>query len=501
MSESATGLAGVLKRGATMSAVGLIVAQCATVVQTIVLGRLLGPTEVGIFMAGSVLIGFLVTFSQGSLVQALVHRDGDIEQAANTALVATFVTGLLGTLAVLAAAPVIGMLFHSSEVALIAAATSGVMLLHVCASVPDSLMQRRFQFTRQMIITPAVSISFAAVSIVFATMGYGAWAMVIGWYASTVTAVVLSWWMARWRPFAARFSWPVWREMARYSFPLLLDSIAERLREVFEQLVVGRAMGTDVLGQYRYAYRLASLPSLAVVTVCSHVLFPAFSRISDDKHRFKDAYLRALGWIWLAAAPLAAVLVITGEALVVLLLGEEWRGAGVATAAMAGMGLGAALNSVNGEAIKGAGRSSLLMWSPALALGVGVPAILLLLPYGLFGVSIAISATCLVVGAVNLALAHRVVGTSRREISGCLVPPTIAALIATAAVLPLEQFVIESDRQAVAQGLAWVVAECVLLAGVYLAALRVVSPSRFRSVSTAVAGVVTRAAARSRRSS
>ena len=246
-------------------------------------------------------------------------------------------------------------------------------------------MQRAFQFKRQMIIPPAASIVFAGVSIVFAIQGYGAWAMVIGWYASTTTAVVLSWWMAKWHPFRGRFSFRIWREMAGFSLPLFLAGLAERARETFEQVIVGRALGIGDLGQYRYAYRLASLPSQAIITICSHVLFPAFSRISDDSSRFRAAFLRALGWIWFAALPIGALLVVAGQPVVVLLLGEVWRPAGAAAAAMAGIGLGTALDSVGWEAIKGAGRSSLLNWLTALHVGLGLPLIVLLLPFGLVG--------------------------------------------------------------------------------------------------------------------
>ena len=107
------------------------------------------------------MIGFLAVVAEGALSQALIHRKTDVEDAANTVLVVTFGTGLLGSLALLAASPLIGTLFHSSRVGLVAAATSGLMVLHVCASVPDALMKRAFQFKRQMIITPATSIMFA----------------------------------------------------------------------------------------------------------------------------------------------------------------------------------------------------------------------------------------------------------------------------------------------------------------------------------------------------
>ena len=42
-----------------MAAIGLVIVQIVAVAQVLVLGRLLGPHEVGIFAAGSVLIGVI----------------------------------------------------------------------------------------------------------------------------------------------------------------------------------------------------------------------------------------------------------------------------------------------------------------------------------------------------------------------------------------------------------------------------------------------------------
>ena len=230
--ETTADLTNVLKRGAGMAAIGLVIVQIVAVAQTLVLGRLLGPHEVGVFTAGTVLTGLMAVFAQGTLSHALIQREHDIEDAANTVLIVTFVTGLLLALGNLVASPLIGALFHDSRVGLIAAANSGIILLHSCSSVPDALMQRTFQFKRRVIIDPAVALTFASVSIVFAVFGYGAWAMVIGTYASTTTWVLLSWWLAKWRPFRGRFSFRIWRELAGFSLPLLIDGIAERSRDV-----------------------------------------------------------------------------------------------------------------------------------------------------------------------------------------------------------------------------------------------------------------------------
>src|SRR5271156_99798 len=498
--ETTADLTNVLKRGAGMAAIGLVIVQIVTVAQTLVLGRLLGPHEVGIFAAGSVLTGVVAVFAQNTLSHALIQRERDIEDAANTVLIVTVVTGLLLALAVLVASPLIGALFHDSRVGLIAAASSGIMLLHSCPSVPDALMQRTFQFKRRVIIDPAMSLTFASVSIVFAVFGYGAWAMVIGTYASTTTWVLLSWWMAKWRPFRGRFSFRIWRELAGFSLPLLLDGIGERSRDMVQQVLVGRAFGTAGLGQFRYGFRIALMPGFAVVQICSYVLFPAFSRISGDATRFRQAFLRALGWIWLAALPVGALLLAVGQPVVVLLLGEKWRAAGAAASAMAGIVLGLALSSVAVEAVKGAGRSRLLNWLTAINVGLGLPLIVLLLPFGLVGVGVAISVTYMVCGFVTLVLARSVVGVSVRDTIACVVPSTVSALIALGVVMPLERFVVRSDRYPALLGLASIMAECVLFSVVYIGALRLISPTWYGSIRDVVVRVLAKLADRARRS-
>ena len=496
--ETTTDLTNVLKRGAGMAAIGLVIVQIVTVAQTLVLARLLGPHEVGIFAAGSVLTGVIAVFAQNTLSHALIQRAHDIEDAANTVLIVTFVTGLLLALAVLVASPLIGALFHDSRVGLIAASISGIMLLHSCPSVPDALMQRTFKFKRRVIIDPAVALTFASVSIVFAVFGYGAWALVIGMYASAATWVLLSWWLAKWHPFRGRFSFRIWRELAGFGLPLLIDEIAERSCEMVQQVLVGRVFGTAGLGQFRYGYRVASLPSLALIQICGFVLFPAFSRISSDGTRFRQAFLRALGWIWLAALPVGALLLALGQPVVVLLLGEKWRAAGAAASAMAGIGLCAALYSVAAQAIKGAGRSSLLNWFPAITVGLGLPLILLLLPFGLVGVGVAISVNSMVVGFVSLVLARSVVGVSVRDTIACVMPSTVSALLALGVVMPLERFVVRSDRYPGLLGLASIVAECVLFSVVYIGALRLISPTWYGSIRDLVVRVLAKLADRAR---
>lgn len=489
-SEKVGALGGVLRRGAAMAAAGTVIVQVVTVVQTLVLARLLGPVEVGIYVAGTVLLSFLVVFAQSTLAQALIQRENRIEDAANTTLVVTTATGILLALAGLAVSPLIGDLFKNSEIGVVAAVSSGSMLLHALSTVPDSMMQRTFQFKRRLFIDPAGTTTFAVVAIAFGIAGFGAWAMVIGLYASLVVTVSMSWLLADWRPGKGRFSFRLWREMARFSLPLLIEGMVARAQEFVETAIVGRVLNEAALGNYRYGRRVGMMPGNAIVQICSYVLFPAFSRISGDAPRFRDAYLRALGWIWLAAAPTGALMAALGEPVAVVLLGEPWRGAGICMAAMFGMGLGVAMNSVTSEAMKGADRSARLLWMTAVGGILGLPLLVFMVRFGLAGVGLTISITYMIVGATGIVLACSVVGVTIRESIARMAPATIASAVGYGALAAVEHLVVHSDQHSILIGFGLLIAESAGFGLVFLLTLRLVSPTTFSSITAVLARLV-----------
>lgn len=496
MADAPGPLARTLRRGAAYSALALGGTQAVALLQTLVIARLLTPAEIGGFAAGTVLTGLLTLFAEGGLRQALVQRadGGDLARAANTVFAAALLAGVLAAALALAAAPLIGAYFASQEAGRIAAATAGVLVLRAFTHVPDALMLRRFQFKRRLVIDPAVAVAFPLVAVPLCLAGAGAWGLVAGLYAGEVAWVVSSWWLSGWRPGGARPSVRLWREMARFSAPLVVGVAAERARQMLEVAVVGRLLGTAGLGLYRYGRRVGELPGTAVVEVGAYVLFPAFSRIADDAGRFRAAFLRALRALWTAAVPVAGLLLAVGGSAVVVLLGEPWRGAGPLLETMAGWGPGTALLAVGGEALKGAGATRRLYVVTAVGLVAGVGLLVALVPpLGLAGVGLTLSVTNLVAGALAVALARASVRISGREVLGTLWPALVAGLVATPVVALLEHGVLTSDRRPVAAGVGLLVVDAVVFALVYLVVLRLVD-------RTAVDGLVSALRARAGRS-
>ncbi|MFD3809439.1 oligosaccharide flippase family protein [Rhodococcus sp. NPDC058639] len=456
-------------RVAGASALALVFGEMVSLAQTVALARLLSPAEIGVFVAGTVLTTLLGTFVEGGLRSGLIQREHDVADAAETVFRVTLIAGIAMSFGSLAAAPLIASVFDSRTAGLVAAATSGLLLLQALSNVPEAMLQREFSVRRRLVVGPLVAVTYAVVAVGLAARGWGVWSMVAGTYASYLALVVSVWLITSWRPGSGRASIAMWRALARYGAPLVFWMVGSRVQNATEAVVLGRGLSTTDLGLFRYGQRIARIPTMAIIEVGSVALFPAFSRIASHLDRLVPAYLRALQWAIVLAAACSGLMIALGPSAVVVVLGEPWRGVGPVVVALAGLSLGRACICVSEEIIKGRGRTGLLNWYTVSEVGLGLGLLLLLVgPFGMVGAALSVSLTSIVVGIVVLALTMRVIPVSARAICGAVLPPLPAAALATLAVWMLETGVMHTDSRPVLVAVAFLVVGVVVFGIIYV---------------------------------
>ena len=204
-------LTNTVVRGAGLAGAGFILTQVLTLGFFVALARLASPQDFGDLAAGTLLINVGLLFSESGMLAALIHRADRVDEAASTATFATMLAGLGLALAALAASPLVGALFDSSTIGAVAAASSGMLFLRPLRVVPEALLQRRFSFLRRLIIEPIGIVVFGVTAVIATANGMGVWGLVLGYYVSEVSDVLLSWTLVRWRPRLRDASIAMWR--------------------------------------------------------------------------------------------------------------------------------------------------------------------------------------------------------------------------------------------------------------------------------------------------
>jgi O-antigen/teichoic acid export membrane protein len=469
-----------LARGAGIATAGYFQSRAITFATFVVLAGLLEPRDVGQFAAGTVLVGAALVFSEGGMLSALIQWRDDIDDAASTAFVASIATGF-GLIAFgVATAPLVGLFFGSYTVGMIAAATSGWLLLRALQVTPEALLQRRLSFVRRVVIDPIGAIAFGVAAITSAAAGLGPWALVIGTYAQLGVQLVAAWIFVGWWPKIGRASWTIWRRLVGYARHVVASEIVRRVSGILDTIILGRVAGSGALGQYAYGQRLASTPTDAWVSIAAYVLLPGFALIADDLARLRRAFEDSLAAMAVIAWPVSLLLVPLGEQFAVLAFGMRWLEAGVACQALAFAGIGRTVISVCSEVFKASGHPRILTRVHTFTLIVSLVVLPALAWGGVIGIGIAVSLVALLSGAFALRQAARIVEAGTWEIARRLGGIGAAAGVALALTMALDLFVFGTPTSRLSTLVPIIVESCAMGLS-FLVALRLFASRDFAS--------------------
>jgi PST family polysaccharide transporter len=453
---------------------GYLGAQAISLVTFVVLARLAPPATFGAYAAAAILLGVSALYTEGGMQSAIIHRHDRVQEAASTALAANVIGGFCLSVLAAAAAPLIGLFFHSSEIAYAAAGMAGIIVIDAASIAPGAIMRRRvsglFPF-----VEPAASAAYGITAAVTLASGMGLWGLVLATYANAVARTVVTWWLARWRPSLSLISWPMWRSLSAYGRPIVLGLALGEIGSIGRTAFVGRKLGTADLGLFRASQRFVLQANTAFVYGGGYALLPAYARIWRDEERFQRAILRSLRVMTLIVFPISIAFIPLGRPIALVLLGEQWRAAGPIMMAMAGIGVALALDSIGVEAFKATGRTELVPRYHGLAAVAPIPLMAALIHFGAVGMGLAMSIGMCVVALFSLRALARLIHLPFRTLAAEAGPATISSAVMAVSVLLLERGVVRAGHSSGGTAVALLAVDLLAAAAVYLGSLALFS--------------------------
>jgi PST family polysaccharide transporter len=425
-----------LRGGAiTFGAQGVKVAiQFGTVM---VLSRLLPPQVFGLMAMIAALTEVLDQIKDFGLSAATIQKT-DITHEQVTALF--WINSAIGaTVALLlfAGAPLLAQFYGQPELTDIARWLALAFVISGATTQHWALLRRQMRFRAAASIDVGSELLGMATAVVAALGGAGIWALVAQRLAYSGAAMLASWSMSRWRPGWPRRC-PGMKSLLTFGGSVTGNGIINILARNIDQVLIGWYWGPVSLGFYERAYKLLMSPINTVTVPLYSVGMPTLSRLHDDPERYRRAYLSLSEKLAMLTVPAAALMVVTSDWIVVLLLGAQWRDSGPI---VGWLGLAAALLPVaviTGLLFLTQDRATELFKVAALGSAVSLVSILIGLPFGAVGVaaSFALGSTFVRV-PVSFWLAGRKGPVTIADLYRSIVPSVVAgcAVFATVSVL------------------------------------------------------------------
>jgi len=373
-------------RGGVATLTGQFGQFAAQLISTVVLARLLGPSDFGLVAMVSAITWFLAIFQDLGLSTATIQKH-EISHDEVTALFwVNVAVSFALALMVVGLAPVLAFFYHQPQLIGIARVMSLGFILGGLGIQHQAILQRQMRFTTLAAINVASYSAGAAVAVAMALAGAGYWALVALPLVPN-GARTAAWWVAcRWRPGRLRRTAGL-RDLLAFGGYLTGFNTVNYVARNLDNVLIGWRWGPAALGQYSRAYSLLLMPLQQISIPISNVAISALSRLQDDPDRYRRAYRQILEKLTLLTSPLVAFLIGTSGWVIAVVLGPQWQ---EAARIFAWLGVAALVQPIAGTAgwlftTQHRGRE-LLTWG-FIGAAIAVTSFVVGLPYGPVGVA------------------------------------------------------------------------------------------------------------------
>ena len=319
--------------GLGWSTAGNLVLRVGNFATSIIVARLISPTEFGVFAVALTVWTICGTMAEFGLGSDLV-RARDLERRIPTVAAMGLLTSGALAVGMFMGAGLIASAFDSPTAVPVIRVMSISMLVFGLSIVPAAILQRDFRQGRLFAINAAGMVVSTTAMITLAIHGLGPMALAIGQVAGQCV-IVAAQYAVTGISIRLGFDRQIARESALFCLPLAFANMLSWALLSVDNLIISRIMGPTQLGFYALAFNVSSWPMNAVGQSIRVVALPAFAHVATDSLRNRAMTLIS-GPLWTVSILMGLCLATLGWPLISLLYGDRWSPAGVAL-----IGLGA----------------------------------------------------------------------------------------------------------------------------------------------------------------
>jgi O-antigen/teichoic acid export membrane protein len=410
--------------------------QLTRMVVALFLARMLTPHDWGLAAMVLVFAGFVVVFTDSALGTALIQRREISEDDRSTVFFFSAGVGVLLALVGVACSGPLASFYGEPEVRWLFVAVSIGFLVSALGATQMALLVREMEFKRLELRQIAATLVGAATGIGLALAGAGAWAIVGQLLGEVATSTLLLWIITPWRPHL-RFATASLRRLGAFAGNVFAENVLYQAGRAVITVMIGRVLGAAALGTYTLATTVILMPFTRIAAPLQQVFFPAFARMSDDKERMADVWIRATRLVGSFSMPALVGLAIVAPDFVDLVLGSRWEDAAEVVRILAIVGIVQSLQTLNAEVLLALGRAGTLARFTLLWFVGSVGAVALGTQWGLIGAAVAYAVATLLLEPIRAYLTTQALGIPLRRfvlsLSGIAQATALMALALVAA--------------------------------------------------------------------
>jgi polysaccharide transporter, PST family len=314
-------------QGAGLSVLAQALGFVIQLVGTMVLARLLMPTDFGVVTMVTMFAQLLSSIGLNGFTEAVIQREKIDHFLASNLFWINLAMGLCLTFGFACCRSALARFYHEPRVASVCIGISASIFLYSASVVHLALLKRAMCFSLLSINDIIARLISVALSIALGMAGWGYWTLVAQFVAWPLLTCLGAWYQCRWIPAFPRRV-PGTASMVRFATNVYSHFIISYAGSNTDNILVGWRFQAGALGFYKKAYDLFVLPANQLLSPVGAVAMSALSKFKHDPVQFKRHFLMALSIFAFIGMGISADLTLVGRDAVRLLLGAQWDESG-----------------------------------------------------------------------------------------------------------------------------------------------------------------------------
>jgi teichuronic acid exporter len=394
---------------------------------SIILARMLMPSEYGVVALVLVFVNIASVFVTTGLAESLIQKKDTNESDFSTIFYCSFVLSIVLYIILFVSAPSIAAFYNNSDLIWILRILAIILPLSSINTIQQAYVSKKMMFKKFFIANFCATVVSGCIGIFMAYNGYGVWSLVAQFLISSVVGTSVLFFTVKWRP-KWLFSMTSAKELVGFGWKLITANLINSVYSELRGLIIGKKYTMADLAYYNRGNQFPSLMITNINTTISKVIFPALAEVNDDPSRLKNVTRRAMKITAYLTFPLMIGLMSVANPLILVLLTEKWLFAVPFLQICCVYWLFQPMQTANWQAIKALGRSDLLMNLEIFKKIIGISLLLISMNISVYAIAISNAFFAGISMIINMIPNKKLIQYSMAEQFRDIAPPLILSM-------------------------------------------------------------------------
>lgn len=314
-----------VKKGVKWTSISTIFLTLIALGKIAILSRFLEKSDFGIMALITFVMAFIELFNNMGMTTAILSKNNISKKQYDSLYWFNWMISIIMYIILISISPLVASFYQEPDLVYLIPIVGVNLLTSAIGKQFKTIEQKNLKFSSISAIEMITAFLSIILSTILAYQGYGVYSLVYSLILQITLSNILFFIIGKRKyglSFFYRFSEV--KPFLRIGLYQVGAQFINYFNRDMDILIVGKLLGTEVLGGYSLARDLVRKPSAVIDPIVSRVGAPALSSLSDDKNRLKESYLNMTKILSSITIPLYIGIILFAYPIVVILYGEKF---------------------------------------------------------------------------------------------------------------------------------------------------------------------------------